>query len=427
MFLGNLAEMRLSIVNIAKLKLGRLAKSTLLVMFWQFVRLAALAAWVFLVAKWMGAANYGQFMGVAGLATTVSGLVGLGIGLLMYQSVSIDVGQFAERWRQTLFSYLVSGGLLAILFGLLATLMFDDLDFRLVVGLGLSEIIAFPLTGAAAFAFAAHDRMGWAAALPAITALLRALFSAAYFYTASEPSLAGYVKVHVAAALLASMLVVLSVRLLLKPETRKLAFTRGDLRQGVGFSGIWFTGNALSSWDKALALKIGGSELSGLYAITYRVAAVMAVPVDSLIMSVMPRLFRQGSGEVQHPKLVFWLCVAIGAYGSLIGSCLFFLADYIPVLLGDSFGPAAHALRWFGLFVLLYGFRQLSAQILVAQNQKRIRLAAEIVALLAMTVLSILLVPNMGLQGAVLSMLLIEGGLATVMWIMVLRSGPSIR
>lgn len=407
-----------------RVRLGRLAKNTLLVMFWQFVRLAALAAWVFFVAKWLGPVEYGQFMGVAGLATTVAGVVGLGIGLLMYQSVSIDVGQFARRWRQTLFSYLVSGGLLTVVFWLLATLMFNDLDFRLIVGLGLSEVLAFPLTGAAAFAFAAHDRMGWAAALPAITAVLRTLVSVVYFYMALEPSLAGYVKVHVAASFLASVLVVLSVLTLLKPEAKELAFTRDDVRQGIGFSGIWFTGNALSSWDKALALKIGGSELSGLYAITYRIAAVMAVPVDSLIMAVMPRLFRRGSGEMQHPKLVLWLCMAIGVYGSLIGLCLFFIADYIPLLFGDSFGPAVHALRWFGLFVLLYGFRQLGAQILVAQNHKRVRLIAEMVALVVMTVLLVLLVPRMGLQGAVLSVLLVEGGLAVAMWIMVMRSKP---
>jgi O-antigen/teichoic acid export membrane protein len=390
-------------------------------MVWQFVRLAALAAWLFLVAKWLGPGNYGQFMGVAGLATTIAGLAGLGIGLLMYQSVSVDAKQFSTRWRQTLLAYVASAGLLFVVFLPIAVTMFDGVESSIILALGVSEVLAFPFVGAAAFAFAAHERMGWAAALPAAAAVLRAAVAAFYFVIFTEPTIEGYVIAHAATSVLSSALSILSVNVLLKPSPARTSIDRHDVRQGLGYSGVWFTGNALTSWDKALALRIGGSELAGLYAISYRIAAVLAVPVDSLVMVVMPRLFRQGSGELHHPKLVLWLCVAIGAYGSLIGVGLILLADYIPTLLGVDFAAATHALRWLGPFVLLYGFRQLSAQILVAQNQKRLRLMAEVVALASMTVLSLWLIPKMGLLGAVVSMLLVEGGLAVVMWTMAIR------
>lgn len=403
---------------------GRLAKSTLTVMCWQSVRLAALAAWVILVAKWLGPDAYGKFMGVAGLATTVAGLVGLGVGLLMFQSVSVDSQKFALRWRQTLFAYLTSGLVLSVVFGLLASRMFDDVDAVLIIALGVSEVLAFPFVGGAAFAFAAHDRMGWASALPAFSAISRVIFSYVFFSYASSPSVDGYVQVHAASTIVTSIFAVLCVWLLLRPKPARLVFSREDVHQGAGFSGIWFSGSALASWDKALALKIGGAELSGLYAITYRIAAVLAVPVDSLVMAVMPRLFRQGSGEVQHPRLVMWLCMAILVYGLLVALALFMFAHYLPLLLGVEFAPAVDALRWFGLFVLLYGFRQLSAQMLMARNKKRMRFVAEMCALAAMTGLSMWLIPIFGLYGAVSTMLLVEGGLAAAMGIFLLRQKP---
>lgn len=403
---------------------GRLAKDTLTVIVWQFVRLAALAAWLLLVAKWLGPGNYGQFMGIAGLATTIAGLAGLGIGLLMYQSVSVDPGEFSKRWRQTLLAYAASSCALFILFVPTAMTMFAGVQSSLVIGLGMSEVLAFPFVGASAFAFAAHERMGWAAALPAGAAALRAAVAAFYFLTFSNPTLDGYVFIHATTSMLSSALSIVSVNMLLGPTSIKARVGRNDLRQGLGYSGVWFTGSALASWDKALSLRIGGGDLAGLYAISYRIAAVLAVPVDSLVMVAMPRLFRQGSGELQHPKLVFLLCAAIAFYGSLVGIALILLADRIPALLGADFAAAAHALKWLAPFVLLYGFRQLSAQMLVAQNKKRLRLMAEVIALMSMTVFSLWLIPLMGLRGAVVSLLLVEGGLAAVMWLLVMRAKP---
>lgn len=406
---------------IRRLTPGGLAKNTLVVMCWQFVRLAALAAWLFFVARWLGPNEYGQLMGVAGLATTMAGLVGVGIGLLMYQSVAVDPQQFSLRWRQTLFSYASSGGVFLLAFFPLASLMFDGVDRMVVAALGVSEVLAFPFVGAAAFALAAHERMGWAAALPAASAILRAGLAWIYFAFAASPSIDGYVLFHMGSSIVAAALSVLSVYILLKPHHEKTRFSQRDIRQGLGYSGVWFSGNALVSWDKALALRIGGAELAGLYAISYRVAAVLAVPVDSLVMAVMPRLFRQGSGSIQNPRLVFWLCMAIGIYGSAVGLCLFFAAGHIASLLGEEFAPAAYALRWFGLFVPLYGFRLLGAQILMAQHRKRLRLVAEMTALVVMTVLSLWLIPLMGLQGAALTVILVEAGLSAAMWIMAIR------
>lgn len=361
-------------------------------------------------------------MGVAGLATTIAGLVGIGIGLLMYQTVSVDASQFDARWRQVLLSYVVSGVVLALVFAMLASMMFSSIDARVIIALGLSEVLSFPIVGAAAFAFAAHERMGWAAALPACAAMVRMVMAAVYFALAADPSIQRYVEVHAISSILTSVFALLAVRVLLRPGPGKVALSAADIKAGAGYSGIWFTGNALASWDKALALRFGGSEVAGLYAIAYRVAAVLAVPVDSLVMAAMPRLFRQGSGEIQHPRLVALLCGLIAAYGSVIGLALFAFAHYLPVLLGEDFAPAVHALSWLGLFVPLYGLRQLGGQLMLARNQKRMRFLIEICGLMLMSALSFLLIPRMGLEGAVVSILAIESGLMAVIWLVLRKN-----
>lgn len=404
---------------------GRLAKSSLVVMVWQGWRLLMLAAWVVVAARALGPEGYGAFAGIVGLATFVAGFAGMGVGLLMYQQVAISRSEFSHRWFQTVIMTLASGFVLALLFVPFSQWAIGSTSISAVTLIAASEILLFPLVTASAFAFAAHDRMGWAAALPTISAGLRLVAIAWFLGTAPAGGLNHYLWYHLAASGAGSLVSIACVHRILRPGRVALSINRSDLIEGVSFASVWFTGNAMSSLDKSLVLRVGGSAMSGLYASAYRFASVVAMPVDAMVMSAMPRLFRAGAGDDAHPHLLAHLCLLATAYSAAVGSILWLGAGYLPWLLGEQFAGAVPALRWMCLFIPFYALRQVGGHLLVARGRKGSRAAIEICALIVMAVLAQALIPGYGLIGAV-AMLLLTEALATILiWCAVVRTRGS--
>lgn len=399
---------------------GRLARSSVLVMVWQGVRLTMLAAWAIVVARALGAEGYGRFAGFAGLASAVAGFCGLGLGLLMYQRVVIAPQDFGARWKQALVATLASGIGLSVFFVLASSLLFADGDLQAFVLVALSEIVLFPFVSLAAFAFAAHDRMGWSASLPALAATLRMLAVAIFLALPIDVTLFAYLVFHLAASVAAALFSLAAVNNLLRPTSTPFTLAASDLKQGVGFAATWFSGIALSSFDKSLVLWWGNSHIAGLYAAAYRIASIFAMPIDSLVMAAMPRFFREGANKGTAGKLILYICGATIGYAVAVGVLLWFAANLLPLFLGDEFAAAVPALRWLCLLIPLYGLRQVAAQLLLAYDLKRLRIVAEGGALILMSCLAAVLIPQYGLRGSVAMLLCTEGLLMITLWGLVL-------
>ena len=400
---------------------GGLAVSSLIVMVWQAVRLLMLAIGVIFAARVLGPQGYGIFSGTVGLATTLAGFVGLGIGLLMYQRVAISPIEFSHRWRQTTAVTLVSGLVFAGVFVPLAQMVLGAMSSQIIILVAISEIVLFPQVGAAAFAFAAHEKMGWAAALPAWSATLRLGAIMFFSWLPTIHDLAHYLVYHLVASAAGSLSAWICVNCFLRPSRMPLSIKKSDLYEGIAFSAVWFTGGAMASLDKSLVLRIGGSVMTGLYASAYRFASVLAMPIDAMVMSAMPRLFRAGAGGGGHSRLVAYMVLATLSYGVVVGGVLWLAAAGLPWLLGQQFEKAVLALRWMSLFIPIYGMRQLGSQLLVAEGKKMSRAIVDVGALAVMVLLANVFIPRWGLAGAVGMLLATETLLALVIWIAVLR------
>lgn len=395
---------------------GRLARNTLWVMSWQGARVAAQAVWLVLVARALGPQGYGAFAGIAGLGNTLGGLAGLGLGLVMYQEVAKQPSQFGKRWRQTLAATAASGSLFALVFVLFGGNVLGYSDLSVITGIALSELVCFPLVTAAAFAFAAHERMGWSAALPALLGGFRVLAVAAFFILEDTGTLAVYAWFHAGATALFAAVALLLVHVLLRPAAAPLRVSWRDLRDGVGFSAVWVTGNALTSVDKALVMRLAGNEVAGLYASAYRFATVLALPMDALAMAAMPRLFREGGGAVSNPHLIPRLLLVTLAYGLLAGGSLWLLADLLPLLLGEGFAGGTRAVRLMALFLPCYGLRVLAGNLLMARGRKTQRVLIEWAGLGSLVLFGVLWIPGHGLEGAVMMIIAAELMLAGAAW-----------
>jgi O-antigen/teichoic acid export membrane protein len=372
--------------------------------------------WVIVLARALGAAGYGGFSGVASLAMAISGLVGLGLGLRMYQDVARDERCYALRWRQALKATAWSSIGFGLLFVVLGWNLFEGFGLGLFFAIAVSELFLVPMATQVAFAYAAHGRIERSAAVPVLISVFRLFAALAFFTMAGTLGLEDYVWLHlVATAMAVGILLTLKQREL-PADPVPAPVDMGDLRAGIGFSAVWASGIALNSVDKVVALRAGGAELAGHYAVAYRFSSIMALPVDALVAAVMPRLFRAGAGMSEHPKLVGILGAVAAGYGLLAGSLIWFAAYFVPFVLGPDFESVVAAMGLMAAFVPLYCVRIVGVNALLAFGLKRWRFLCEMCTLIVLVVLGLWRIPLAGLEGAVQALVMAEALLVVLIW-----------
>jgi O-antigen/teichoic acid export membrane protein len=389
---------------------GRLARNTLLASFWQAVRVACQAAWIIVIAHSLGASGLGALSGTLGLAVTLGGLSGLGGAMLLLKNVARQPESFGRYWRQSLVLSACSSSLLVVIFLILSPVQYG---WVLLLAIACAELTCAPFIVLCSHAFQAHERMGWHSALPAINAVTRLMAATAFWLFSAEHGIGGYALLHALGSLLGAGLAYFSVVLLLKPQSHPFAWSIGEAREGLAFSALWVTGNATTELDKTAALYVGGGEVAGIYAAAYRFANVMALPIVSLIGAIQPRLFRNDSGQ---GRLLWYSLVAILGWSVVGGLTLQWLAQFIPMLLGEQFVQAAQLARWLALWMPLYALRILGASVLTSQGRLALRISIECTGLAAMVALAAWAIPQWGEIGAVAMALGTEALLAILAW-----------
>ncbi len=391
---------------------GRLARSAVISLFWQFVRIGLLALWMVVTARLLGPAGYGEYSGLASLALTLGAFSGLGLGLVMYQGSVHTPEKFGQYWSNSLICIVASGTLITLLFVASGVLLSPGSHYGTLIAIGVSETILFPLVTTSSFAFSARERMGWATMLPAMTALFRLCGNLAFFLFSESRSLDQYVWFHAFATLVSALAALALTQHYLTPERMPLRLDRAQLLEGVGFAFSWTGSNALTSLDKTFAFKFGGAEIAGVYSIAYRFVTLLTQPVDALVSAALPRLFAQGADQARHPRLVGLLITTIIGYGLVAGLFIWSTAAIIPVILGAEFAPAVALIKLLAVVVPFYGFRVLLSHALVGRRRKMAKSLIEASAIALMALLSMFLIPRQGAEGAVYAYITVEVFLA---------------
>lgn len=397
---------------------GGLARTTGNVLVWNAARLVFQLGWAVLLARTLGAEGYGVFSGVAGLAIALSGLAGVGLGLRMYQDAATDPAVFETRWAQARLALAWSGGLLAAAFiaGSMAWGPLPGASVPLLLAVAVSELILAPVITLLAFGYAAHGRMVASAMVPALLSLARMLAACAFLLAPEGSGLATYALLHAIATAAAVALSAWRFRRHFPVRGASAAIDAKDVVTGLGFTSIWVSGTAFASLDKTAALHWGGAETAGTYTASYRFASLLALPVDALLMSALPRLFKAGVDRARGSAIIGRLFLASMGYGLCAGVMLWCLAPALPWILGPAFLGAVAATRVLAWFLPVFCLRSLGANILLAFHQKAWRFSAEITGLLLLLVLMSAWVPGGGAVAAAQALLAAEVFLLVAVW-----------
>jgi len=396
----------------------RLAHNTVLASGWQGVRVALQAVWVILLARAIGPAEYGSFAGMAGLATAIGSLTGLGFGMLMVQDASRNHEQFSIAWKRAFYLALLSGLALWGLYMGVAPFVFRiEGSPWIYAAIGLPELVCFPVTIIAAYAFQLHERMGWSGALFTLITLGNLVAVGVFLVVSPTRTLTFYLPFHAVGSILASACAVALVVRLLAPSAAPFSISRRDIREGLGFSLMRIADTGMTSLDKTLVLLLAGSRVAGIYGSAYRFVAVLAMPATSLGMAALPRLFRNHHADPKaQPKLVSVLLATTIAYGLVAAVLAYLLSGLLPILFGPAFAEAAEVARWLAIFPLLYGLYALGCNVLVTSDRRTLRVLAQASGIAILVVSALMWIPRFGVKGAAGMLLFTQFATVVLLW-----------
>lgn len=398
-----------------------LARSTVLMIVWQVLRAGLQAVWAIGLARVLGLGGYGTFAGLAGLATALGALSGIGFGLHMLQAVSRDADAFALQWRKALWRLLGSSVVLGVVYLVLAVHWLDSpVELAALVAIAAPELLLVPLVTLASYAFQAHERMGWAGAMYALGPLGNVVALLVCVALSASVSLDQYLRWHVLLAVAATALALLAVARRLRPGWAPATATADEYGDASGFLAMRVVDTGLGTLDKSLVYRLAGADVAGHYTAAYRLATLIALPAVSLAITTAPRLFRRLGSTEEQSRFLRRLAGAGIALGLVSIPGAWALSFALPWLFGPGFTHAAELARLNCVFPALLGLSALGCTMLMALGRKRVRIGLQLGALLLLLVLMVALVPAFAGTGAILALgttyLLLVAALWWIVW-----------
>jgi O-antigen/teichoic acid export membrane protein len=382
-----------------------LARNTGWMLIGQGLKLVIQALYFTVIARSLGAQNYGAFVGVVGLVGILSPFAPLGSGFLLIKNVARDAYQFKKYWGSALLTTFVSS---SILFG--AVIIFSRfwlpaaIPTRLVMLVAASDLFGMSIAGICGQAFLAFDRLKWTASISVLLSTGRLAAGVLLVALHHSPSALEWGDFYFGSTSIVA-LVALSL-VLVKLGTPTFSFLRNaaEVREGIYFSFSKSAESIYNDIDKAMLARLGTLEATGIYGAAYRLIDVSFAPVWSLLAAAYPSFFRTGIGGItatfQYAKPL--ILRALG-YSCLVAITMLVGAGIVPYVLGGEYRLSEEALRWLAILPVLKAVHSFLSDALTCAGYQGLRTAIQVVVAVFNVLLNFWLIPAYSWRGAALS------------------------
>lgn len=390
-------------------------------------RLVTQALYFILIARSLGAREYGLFVGSAALVSLITPFASCGTGNLLVQEVSRRPQSFSAYWglavRTTLLAAFPVG---VIAFAVASLVLPPAASVLLLLSILASDVLFARLIDVSGQAFQAFGELGRTAVTSLSVSLLR-LAAAAWLLTIVGGGTAGeWAILYLLTSLVAAVGCTVWVSRTHGAPDFRSRMTRSQFSQGFHFSLTQSAQLAYSDSDKALLVRMASSDVAGAYASAFRVVEIAWLPVRAVLWSSYARFFKLGEDSPRAAlKHALRLLSIGGAYGMLVAASLFALAPLFPLVVGSEFALAVEVLRGLALLVLLRTVHYVLGDALTGSGFHRIRSWLQVGAAAVNIALNMTLIPAFSWRGAVWSALATDALLALAMlWIATVRLSP---
>ena len=386
---------------------GPIARGTIRTTFVLGLRLLVQAGTLLLVARLLGPDQFGAFAGIAALAVLLGAVASFGTNVVLLGEVSKAPGRREQVLRYAVPTTLLCGGTLLIAYLLICRLALRDtgVPMTVLLAIGISETWLQPLFGLPAAEHLALGRIARSQLLATLPLLLRLAAATVVFLLRPEAPLAAYAYGYLAASVAA--LAFASVTLPAAwPNPRYWRLPNGtELRDAAGYAALNITASTPAELDKTLAAKLLPLSAAGLYAAGARVIGAATLPVIAMLLSALPRLFREGQYQPQRTgPLLCWIFAATLAYSFALAVVLWFSAPVFVWLFGAKFAGIEYTIHWLCLAVPGMALRVAAGGILMALGRPWMRVGFELAGLLVLVIAAVTLTTPFGATGMPLAL-----------------------
>jgi O-antigen/teichoic acid export membrane protein len=382
------------------------------------LKLVLQAIYFIVVARKLGAAEYGTFIAAAAIAEVVSPFSTLGMGNILIKHVARDRQLFPTYWGNALVTTLISGTGLTLGLVTLAPLFLPKaISPVLLVLAALTSLILGRVLDLARMAYQSVSRFDRTAQMNLLPHMLRAgaaLWMVTFF---PDPGAFDWMVLSLICIGTAALASLGFVHCEIGPARPKFSQILPDLKQGSYFAVGLSAQSIYNDIDKTMLASLASVEATGLYAAAYRLIEVAFVPMRSILDASYTRFFKAGKTGVQGTWLVARKLLPIMAgYGGLAAFGLALGAPIVPWILGPEYAMAVPALQWLAPIVLLKGLHYIAADTLTGADLQGYRSITQIAVAVFNILLNFWIIPRYGWQGAVMSSLASDGLLVVVLW-----------
>lgn len=396
---------------------GPIALATLRTSLILGVRLAMQAGTLLLVARVLGPERFGEFAGVAALAVVIGTLSSFGTNLVFLGEVSKEPGRRMHVLAYALPTTLLCGTLLLAVYLLFAGvyLSASGVSLMVLLAIGAAEILLQPL-----FAFLSNEHLAMeriarsqvVISLPLVMRLLAA--SLVFMVDAADPLAAFSFGYLIASAIALSLATATSSAPWPTLRDWRLP-SRSELHQSSGYAALAFTACGPGEIDKTLAAVLLTPSSSGLYAAGTRVIGAVTLPVIAMLLSALPRLFREGHTQPRETtRLLRWILVAALLYSALITAVLWLAASAFMGLFGPGYEGISQMIQWLCLAVPGMALRIAAGSMLMALGRPWMRAGFEIAGVIVLLVCSLMLTGRLGVTGMAVALACAEWTMAAL-------------
>ena len=334
---------------------SRLARNTVWMTLGQGLRLVIQALYFVLIARSLGAVNYGAFIGVVALANIVYPFASLGGGNILIKNVSRDASLFGLYWGRALATTAISGSILFSAVLLLSHFALPaSIPFRLVVLVAGSDLFGLSIIQLCGQAFQTFERLNWTATINVMSSTSRLIGALILVVIHHHPSALQWGYLYFSSTWVVAVAAMVLVLVKLGSPRFTLWKSVAEMREGFYFSASMSAQTIYNDIDKTMLARLGTLEAAGIYGAAYRLIDVTFVPIQSLLAAAYPNFFRTGvagiSATLGYARRLVW-----GALAYSVAACLAILlfAGVVPLILGPEYLFTAEALRWLALLPVL--------------------------------------------------------------------------
>lgn len=373
-----------------------------------------------LLARLLGATEYGIYAGVFAMTSMLSQYSTLGSHTVLLRSVSQEPRNFAPYWGNVLMTTFTLGSVFVLVLICAVPHLAHSYSWTMVLWVAIADCLCAQLTSAAARAFQAHEKMCVTALLNLLTNLLRALLAGAMLWKLHHGTAQQWAMVVMAVSTIATCTALVFVTREYGWASFSLALLRRRTGEGFVYALSYSTAGISDNIDKAMLGHYGMNAANGIYSMAYRAIDMATVPLSAVQGAAMPRFFRKGSEGAQSTSAYALKIVKRTAPMTvMVITAMLLAAPMIPRLLGKSFGESVLVIRWLCLLPLFRSFNLSAGDALTGSGHIKLRLSGLIGAAAFNFAVNFYLIPRYGWLGAAWSSLATDSGLAVLNWLMV--------